>query len=80
MPIRTLEKGVFFVYSIPKSLTQKDIYRFVRAKSFQAFLLSGGPNGRLARGDELFEMEFTEGDREFYSSPDPKCLEAPTSL
>lgn len=30
----------------------------VRAKLFQAFLLSGGPNGRLAKGDALVELEF----------------------
>lgn len=37
--------------------------------------MSGGPNGRLSRGDELIEMEFfglNDGDHEF--------LEAPTCL
>lgn len=51
------------------------ISRIVRVKLYQAFLLSGGPNGRLSRGDELIEMEFMgmgDGDHEF--------LEAPTSL
>ena len=49
----------------------------VRAKLFQAFLISGGPNGRLAKGDELLEMAFLgdgleNGDHDF--------LEAPTVL
>jgi hypothetical protein len=32
----------------------------VRAKLFQAFLLSGGPSGRMARGDALVELEFLD--------------------
>jgi hypothetical protein len=32
----------------------------VRAKLFQAFLLSGGQNGRIARGDALVELDFIE--------------------
>lgn len=47
----------------------------IRVKLYQAFLMSGGPNGRLSRGDELIEMEFfglDDGDHEF--------LEAPTCL
>ena len=48
-------------------------------KFFQAFLLSGGPNGRLARGDELVELEFVEGK---YSEEvvDHAYLEPPTLL
>lgn len=30
----------------------------VRAKLFQAFLLSGGPSGRLMRGDAIVELDF----------------------
>jgi hypothetical protein len=37
-------------------------FRVVRVKVFQAFLLSGGVNGRFAKGDELMEIEFMEGD------------------
>ena len=48
----------------------------IRVKLYQAFLMSGGVNGRLSRGDELIEMEFLGreevGDHEF--------LEAPTTL
>lgn len=67
------------VYQVlPKGSTEEALM-FVKVKSFQAFLLSGGPNGRLARGDELLEMEFTEGDKKS-SNHDPKFLELPTSL
>jgi hypothetical protein len=46
-------------------------------KLFQAFLLSGGPNGRLARGDELVELEFVgDGPDEI----DRAYLEPPTLL
>ncbi|VEU39017.1 unnamed protein product [Pseudo-nitzschia multistriata] len=34
----------------------------VRVKLYQAFLLSGGPHGRLACGDELLLMEFSVGE------------------
>ena len=50
----------------------------VRVKLFQAFLLSGGANGRLARGDELLEMEFMEGDG--LEDIDHEFLEPPTRL
>ena len=48
----------------------------IRVKLYQAFLLSGGANGLLSRGDELIEMEFLglEDDR------DHEFLEAPTLL
>lgn len=36
-------------------------YRTVRVKMLHTFLLSGGPHGRLTRGDELVEMEFRRG-------------------
>ena len=48
-------------------------------KLFQAFLLSGGPNGRLARGDELVELEFIEGDCA-NEGVDHEYLEPPTLL
>jgi hypothetical protein len=51
---------------------------FVRVKFYQAFLLSGGTNGRLARGDELLEMEFLEG--EGLEDGSHEFLEAPTVL
>ncbi len=47
----------------------------VRVKLYQAFLMSGGPNGRLYRGDELIEMEFLGSD-----GGDHEFLEAPTCL
>jgi hypothetical protein len=47
-------------------------------KLFQAFLLSGGANGRIARGDELLEMEFMEGDG--LEEIDHEFLEPPTVL
>jgi hypothetical protein len=50
----------------------------VRVKLFQAFLLSGGFNGRLARGDELVEMEFIEGSG--VEEIDIELLEPPTFL
>lgn len=47
----------------------------IRAKLYQAFLFSGGTNGRMSSGDELIEMEFLgldEGtDHEFLESPTP---------
>jgi hypothetical protein len=50
----------------------------VRVKLFQAFLLSGGSNGRLARGDALVEMEFIEGSGA--EEVDVELLEPPTFL
>jgi hypothetical protein len=50
----------------------------VKVKHFQVFLLSGGQNGRLARGDELLEMEFSGGDALGNLKHD--SLEGPTSL
>jgi hypothetical protein len=46
----------------------------VRVKFLQAYLLSGGSSGRLARGDAMIEMEFldeateTEGVIDGYDS------------
>ena len=50
----------------------------VRVKLFQAFFLSGGFNGRLARGDELVEMEFIDGSGA--EEADLELLEPPTFL
>jgi hypothetical protein len=50
----------------------------VRVKLYQAFLLSGGPNGRLAIGDELLLMEFSKGDD--IEDVQNEFLELPTSL
>jgi hypothetical protein len=50
----------------------------VRVKLFQAFFLSGGFNGRLARGDELVEMEFIDGSGG--EEADLELLEPPTFL
>jgi hypothetical protein len=61
-----------------KFLTQFLNCRIAKVKIFQAFLLSGGANGRLARGDEVFEMEFADGDS--LENLDPRFLEVPTSL
>ena len=51
-------------------------YSMIRVKLYQAFVMSGGSNARLYRGDEIIEMEFwgmdEAGDHEF--------LEAPTAL
>ena len=47
-------------------------------KLFQAFLLSGGTNGRLTRGDALVEIEFFDGDSVDVSSQ--VRLEPPTLL
>jgi hypothetical protein len=55
-----------------------DVCSIVRVKLFQAFLLSGGANGRIARGDELLEMEFMEGDG--LEEIDHEFLEPPTVL
>jgi hypothetical protein len=54
------------------------IKRVVRVKLYQAFLLSGGPYGRLARGDELVLMEFSKG--EDMEEVQNITLELPTSL
>ena len=50
-------------------------FRVVRVKLYQAFLLSGGANGRIWRGDELLEMGFMGAEDE-----DHEFLEAPTAL
>ena len=54
------------------------VFRVVRIKVFQAFLLSGGVNGRLAKGDEVLEMEFVEGDD--LEEIEHEFLEPPTVL
>jgi hypothetical protein len=59
-------------------ILSQPFYSVVRVKLFQAFLLSGGANGRLARGDELVEMEFVEG--EGVEDFDHDYLEPPTLL
>lgn len=41
---------------------EEEILLNVRVKLYQAFLLSGGPQGRLACGDELLLMEFSAGE------------------
>ena len=38
--------------------------RTVRVKFLQAYLLSGGSSGRLARGDAMIEMDFVDEMRE----------------
>lgn len=48
-------------------------------KLFQAFLLSGGANGRIAKGDELVELEFVEGNCAA-EGLDHEYLEPPTLL
>jgi len=56
-----------------------EVLLMVRAKLYQAFLLSGGPHGRLACGDELLLMEFSEGE----GAEDVQnfvLFQAPTSL
>ncbi|CAJ1969604.1 unnamed protein product [Cylindrotheca closterium] len=50
----------------------------VKVKLFHAFLVSGGPNGRFARGDELIDMIFVDGDAG--PSTDAAFLEVPTAL
>eukprot|EP00980_Cylindrotheca_fusiformis_P007053 scaffold1481_cov137-Cylindrotheca_fusiformis.AAC.7 len=58
--------------------SEPEVILVVRAKLFQAFLLSGGANGKLARGDEVFEMEFADGDS--VDQSELRFLEVPTSL
>lgn len=36
----------------------EETWMSVKAKVFQAFLMSGGPSGRMAQGDALVELEF----------------------
>ena len=50
----------------------------IKVKLFHAFLVSGGPTGRLARGDELIDMEFVNGD--VLPDTDTTFLEIPTAL
>ncbi|KAL3932089.1 MAG: hypothetical protein SGBAC_011013 [Bacillariaceae sp.] len=50
----------------------------VKVKLFHAFLVSGGPNGSFARGDELMDMEFINGD--IVPNADTTFLEVPTAL
>ncbi len=44
------------------STTEEEILLIVRVKLYQAFLLSGGTQGRLACGDELLLMECSAGE------------------
>jgi hypothetical protein len=57
---------------------EDEILLTVRVKLYQAFLLSGGPHGRLACGDELLLMEFSaeKGAEDVPSD----FFQAPTSL
>mmetsp|Transcript_17713 Transcript_17713/g.32760 ORF Transcript_17713/g.32760 Transcript_17713/m.32760 type:complete len:500 (+) Transcript_17713:2-1501(+) len=57
---------------------QADELLIVRVKLYQAFLLSGGPNGRLVSGDELLLMEFSKG--EGVEDVQNESLEPPTAL
>lgn len=45
----------------------------IRVKLYQAFVMSGGSNARLYRGDEIIEMEFCgmeeAGEHEFLEAP-----------
>lgn len=54
------------------------IYRIVRVKVYQAFLLSGGQSGRIASGDELLLMEFSKA--EGVEDVPIETLEPPASL
>ena len=42
------------------SHTSRCDFSRVRGKFLQAYLLSGGSNGRLARGDAMIEMDFID--------------------
>ncbi|KAL3920638.1 MAG: hypothetical protein SGILL_003158 [Bacillariaceae sp.] len=57
---------------------ESDDLLIVRVKLYQGFLLSGGPYGRLASGDELLLMEFSTG--EDVEEVENEALEPPTSL
>jgi hypothetical protein len=54
------------------------LYRIVRVKLYQAFLLSGGPHGRLASGDELLLMEVSKA--EGVEDVNIEALEPPASF
>lgn len=43
------------------------IHRTVRVKFLQAYLLSGGSNGRLAKGDAMIELDFIDEAQDFDS-------------
>lgn len=43
-----------------RSSSADDGWMSVQAKLYQAFLMSGGPSGRIARGDALVELVFVE--------------------
>jgi hypothetical protein len=55
-----------------------EVLLIVSVKLYQAFLLSGGPSGRLASGDELLLMEFAKADG--VEDIPNESLEPPTSL
>jgi hypothetical protein len=51
------------VFVVEKHVIIRTLFcRIVRVKLYQAFLLSGGPYGRLASGDELLLMEFSKAE------------------
>ena len=45
---------------------EEDRWLTVSAKLYQAFLLMGGPSGRMARGDALIELDLVEGAQEIF--------------
>eukprot|EP00550_Attheya_septentrionalis_P000780 CAMPEP_0198288366 /NCGR_PEP_ID=MMETSP1449-20131203/6879_1 /TAXON_ID=420275 /ORGANISM="Attheya septentrionalis, Strain CCMP2084" /LENGTH=1055 /DNA_ID=CAMNT_0043986483 /DNA_START=287 /DNA_END=3454 /DNA_ORIENTATION=- len=49
------------VAAVPTANNSEDIWGTVQTTILQSFVLSGGPNGLLRRGDELVEMKFLKG-------------------
>jgi len=50
----------FWIGTRNKETGEEERWISVSAKLYQAFLLLGGPSGRMARGDQLIELEFDE--------------------
>eukprot|EP00934_Nitzschia_sp_Nitz4_P003293 Nitzschia sp. Nitz4//scaffold74_size92883//6084//8896//NITZ4_004808-RA/size92883-augustus-gene-0.1-mRNA-1//1//CDS//3329557550//3283//frame0 len=49
-----------YFYKVMATGTPAEPMLLIRVKLYQAFLLSGGANGKLSSGDELIELEFLE--------------------
>lgn len=59
---RFLIKDRFVVATAEDMGDEKGVLFTVQAKLFQAFTMSGGPNGRLLRGNALVEINVAEND------------------
>jgi hypothetical protein len=62
LEISVQSSAVYKICSVdPQGDDSEDTWAMVRTKFFQNFRLSGGPNGRIMRGEEIVELNFLPG-------------------